>query len=453
MKRVLAIVLSFLMVCSALVGVRPEPPVKAATASISAKILIMKKGQTFKLKVAGVKVKKWSSSNSKVASVKKGKVKAKKKGSATITAKAGKKSYKCVVAVTDGTKKSLVIYFSATGTTKTAAEKVKTAADADMIRLMPKKAYTSSDLDYDSNCRANDEQEKDAKPAIATVVLNLDQYDTIYLGYPIWWGKEPGVIRTFLGKTKLSGKTVMPFCTSGSSGISGSMDHIRTMAEGATVKDGKDLTDASVADVEKWIEAQTGGTKMPSPSPEPTSSPEPMVMPTPAATTTPTAISTSEPSRNKTLVAYFSVTGSTKGVAEKIVGLTGADKYEIVSKIPYTSSDIDYGNNSSRTIIEQNDISARPEIAGNKLDLSVYSRIYIGYPIWWGMAPRILDTFVESYSFDGITVVPFCTSGSSGIGSSADRLKELAKTGTWLSGRRFAGGASEMEIKTWIDSI
>ena len=441
------------MVCTALVGVRPEP-VKAATASISAKTLMMKKGQTFKLKVAGVKVKKWSSSNTKVASVKKGKVKAKKKGSATITAKAGKKSYKCAVTVTDGTKKSLVIYFSATGITKTAAEKVKTVANADMIRLMPKKAYTSADLDYDSNCRANDEQEKDAKPAIATVIINLNQYDTIYLGYPIWWGKEPGVIRTFLGKADLSSKTIMPFCTSGSSGISGSMDHIRTMAKGATVKDGKDLTDASLADIEKWIEAQTGGgTATPSPSPEPTSSPEPTVTPTPTATTTPTTNPTSVPARNKTLVAYFSVTGSTKGVAEKIVSLTGADKYEIVPKIPYTSSDIDYNNNMSRTSIEQNDTTIRPEIAGNKLDLSAYSRIYLGYPIWWGMAPRIMDTFVESYPFDGITIVPFCTSGSSGIGSSADRLKELAKTGAWISGHRFAGGASETEIRTWIDSI
>ena len=105
---------------------------------------------------------------------------------------------------------------------------------------------------YSKSCRANSEQDKNSKVAIATVIRNLKQYDTIYLGYPIWWGKEPGVIRTFLSKNSMKGKTVLPFCTSGGSGISGSMSHIKALAKGATVKTGMDLTDASAEEVENW---------------------------------------------------------------------------------------------------------------------------------------------------------------------------------------------------------
>ena len=153
-----------------------------------------------------------------------------------------------------------------------------------------------------------------------------------------------------------------------------------------------------------------------------------------------------------TLVVCFSCTGTTKGVAEKIVELTDADFYEIVAADPYTEEDRNWHDDDSRTTHEQNDPSERPEIGGEPLDPEGYKMIYIGYPIWWGQEPRIMDTFVESYDFDGITLVPFCTSGSSGIGNSGKNLADNAGSGNWLEGQRFAGNVSEEELQTWIDA-
>ena len=154
-----------------------------------------------------------------------------------------------------------------------------------------------------------------------------------------------------------------------------------------------------------------------------------------------------------TLVVYFSATGTTKGVAEKIAAITGADTYEIKAAQEYTDADLDWNDSNSRSTKEQNDSSVRPEIGSEAVSLDGYSTIYIGYPIWWGEEPRIMDTFVESYSFDGNTVIPFCTSGSSGIGRSGQNLADNAGSGTWLDGKRFGGDVSEDEIRVWIESM
>ncbi len=153
------------------------------------------------------------------------------------------------------------------------------------------------------------------------------------------------------------------------------------------------------------------------------------------------------------LVAYFSATGTTKGVAEKIAAVTGGNLYEIVPAEPYTDADLNYNDRSSRSTKEQDDKDARPAIAGEELSLEGYTTIYLGFPIWWGEEPRILDTFVETYSFDGITVIPFCTSGGSGIGRSGPNMEALAGSGTWLEGRRFGGSVSEADLKAWIDGL
>ena len=153
------------------------------------------------------------------------------------------------------------------------------------------------------------------------------------------------------------------------------------------------------------------------------------------------------------LVVYFSATGNTKGVAEKIAGITGADTYEIKAAQEYTDADLDWNDSDSRSTREQNDASVRPEIGSETISLDGYTTIYIGYPIWWGEEPRIMDTFVESYSFDGITLIPFCTSGSSGIGRSGQNLADHAGSGTWLDGQRFGAGASEDEIRSWIEGL
>lgn len=153
------------------------------------------------------------------------------------------------------------------------------------------------------------------------------------------------------------------------------------------------------------------------------------------------------------LVAYFSATGTTKGVAEKIASITGGDLYEILAAEPYSEDDLNYNDSSSRSTAEQNDKNVRPEIGSEDISLEGYTTIYLGFPIWWGEEPRILDTFVEKYSFEGITVIPFCTSGGSGIGRSGSNMEELAGSGTWLEGERFSGGVSEDDLKAWIDGL
>ena len=153
------------------------------------------------------------------------------------------------------------------------------------------------------------------------------------------------------------------------------------------------------------------------------------------------------------LVAYFSATGTTKGVAERIAAVTGGDLYEILAADPYTADDLNYNDRSSRSTSEQNDKNARPEIGSVDLSLEGYTTIYLGFPIWWGEEPRILDTFVEKYSFEGITMIPFCTSGGSGIGRSGPNMEALAGSGTWLEGKRFSGNVSEADLQAWIDGL
>ena len=154
-----------------------------------------------------------------------------------------------------------------------------------------------------------------------------------------------------------------------------------------------------------------------------------------------------------TLVVVFSATGTTKGVAEKIAEITDADLYEIVPAEVYTLDDLDYNDSDSRASREQNDSSARPKIGSETIDLSGYKMIYIGYPIWFGQEPRIMDTFVETYDFGSIAMIPFCTSGSSGIGQSGKHLEENAGSGKWLEGQRFSGNVSEDDLRSWIDGL
>ncbi len=155
----------------------------------------------------------------------------------------------------------------------------------------------------------------------------------------------------------------------------------------------------------------------------------------------------------KVLVAYFSATGTTEGVAEHIANGLNADIYEIVPEEPYTDADLNYNDNNSRTTIEMNDLSARPAISGSVDNMDQYDIVFLGYPIWWGEAPRIVSTFMESYDFSGKTIVPFCTSGGSGMGSSASNLEQLTSGANWLEGRRLNGSDSQDTVMEWVNSL
>lgn len=156
---------------------------------------------------------------------------------------------------------------------------------------------------------------------------------------------------------------------------------------------------------------------------------------------------------SKVLVAYFSATGTTKGVAEHIANGLNADIYEIIPEEPYTDADLDYNDDNSRTTIEMNDSSSRPAISGSVENMEQYEVVFIGYPIWWGEAPRIVSTFVESYDFSDKTVVPFCTSGGSGVGSSASNLQQLTSGATWIEGRRLSGSDSQDTVMEWVNGL
>jgi len=158
-------------------------------------------------------------------------------------------------------------------------------------------------------------------------------------------------------------------------------------------------------------------------------------------------------SHSDVLVAYFSATGTTKGVAEKIASITGGDLYEIVPAELYSDADLNWNDRNSRSTKEQNDKNVRPEIGSEDISLEDYTTVYLGFPIWWGEEPRILDTFVEKYSFEDITVIPFCTSASSGIGHSGPNMEALAGNGTWLDGKRFDGSVSEADLQSWIEGL
>ena len=507
-------------------------------------------------------------------------------------------------------KKTLVVYFSRTGTTKKAAEQIQKLTGADIVRLKTRKEYPS---DYDEMLDiAQEEQDSDARPELATQITGFKKYDTILLGYPIWWGEQPMAINTFLESYDFSGKKIIPFCTSGGSGISASVRSMKKICKTASFGTGLDVTDAGKSRLQKWLQnngvslvgassevtikigkkdvtkqtcsltkgekatlkvsvsgwsgekkitykssdkktvsvtskgvvkalktgtakikvtvksgkksvtawvkikvvkentaepeqtdetgADTGmpDTNVPDSSRPDTNAPD-TDMPggdksdadTPAAdpdddktnTDTPDADSDddktstdtpggADPDDDKTdkpsedgsdtdtpsggaaniLVAYFSCTGTTKPLAEYAAEYLNADLYEIRPEVPYTSADLNYSNSSSRATREQNDPQARPAISGRVENMAQYSTVVLAYPIWWGQAPRIISTFLESYDFGGKTIVPFCTSGSSPIGSSASSLHSLTDSSTqWKSGRRFAGGTSRETIIQWLN--
>ncbi len=153
------------------------------------------------------------------------------------------------------------------------------------------------------------------------------------------------------------------------------------------------------------------------------------------------------------LVAVFSASGVTKRVGEEIAKAAGADFYEIVPEDIYTKADLDWMNKKSRSSVEMNDPSARPKIAGSALDMTAYDTVIVGFPIWWGVAPRIIDTFLESYDFSGKKIAPFCTSGGSGVGRSDTELhKDVSTDVTWIKGKQI-NRPNEAEIRRFLADV
>ena len=162
-----------------------------------------------------------------------------------------------------------------------------------------------------------------------------------------------------------------------------------------------------------------------------------------------------EGAEGKTLVVYFSATGNTERVAEMIAETTGGDLFELELADPYTDEDLNYNDENSRVSQEYADESLRNvELVATTVEgFDEYENVFVGYPVWWGIAAWPVNTFIEANDFTGKTVIPFCTSASSGLGESGELLAELAGTGDWLEGMRFRSGASEEDVVTWVESL
>ena len=157
-------------------------------------------------------------------------------------------------------------------------------------------------------------------------------------------------------------------------------------------------------------------------------------------------------SNHKVLVAYFSATGVTARAAQKVAEATGGEVYAITPAKPYTDADLDWRDKQSRSSVEMNDQKARPALGGERLDVSEYDVVFIGYPIWWNQAPRLINTFIESHNLKGKTVIPFATSGGSTIAGSAATLKRSYPALEWKEGR-LLNRADEKTLRTWIERL
>ena len=158
-------------------------------------------------------------------------------------------------------------------------------------------------------------------------------------------------------------------------------------------------------------------------------------------------------SNKKVLVAYFSASGVTAKVADRLSKATGADLFEFKHAEPYTSADLDWTNKKSRSSVEMADKSSRPAIANKVADMNQYDVVFVGFPIWWYREPSIIDTFMESYDFSAKQVVPFATSGGSGMGNSGSIMQKLAPKAKVDSGKRFSSGVSEADLKAWAEKF
>ena len=155
----------------------------------------------------------------------------------------------------------------------------------------------------------------------------------------------------------------------------------------------------------------------------------------------------------KALVAYFSASGETEKLARTIAGVTGGALFEIAPETAYTAADLDWMDKKSRSTLEMNDETSRPAIAGRVEDMAQYDTVFVGFPIWWYQAPRIIETFLESYDFAGKTVVPFATSGGSGMGKTESILKACCENAKWLPGKRLSSRESAASVQKWVDGL
>ncbi len=341
--------------------------------------------------------------------------------------------------------KNLVVYFSmpdnvdnstvvidgeTLGNTQYMAYVIQETVGADIFRIEPETPYPT---DHDKLVDlAKEEQNDNARPKIKDTIENFDTYENIFVGYPNWWGDMPMILYSFFDEYDFSGKTIFPFNTHGGSGFSSTISTIKELEPGAEVLDGKSISRNDIQDAEQeiidWVKSL--GFEQ-------------------------TAAQNPTDETGKTLIVYYSATGNTENVANYIAAATNGDLFKLEPAEPYSDADLDWTDDNSRVVREHDDESLRDiELVADTVEnWHSYDTVFIGYPIWWGIAAWPVDGFIEANDFTGKTVIPFATSSSSGLGESGELLAQMAGTGDWLEGQRFSSGVNESDVTAWVESL
>lgn len=341
--------------------------------------------------------------------------------------------------------KNLVVYFSmpdnvdnstvvidgeTLGNTQYMAYVIQETVGADIFRIEPETPYPT---DHDELVDlAKEEQNDNARPKIKAKIENFDTYENIFVGYPNWWGDMPMILYSFFDEYDFPGKTIIPFNTHGGSGFSDTISTIKELEPNAEVLDGKSISRNDIQDAEQeiidWVKPL--GFEQ-------------------------TAAQNPTDETGKTLIVYYSATGNTENVAKTIAATTNGDLLELEPVNPYSDADLDWTDDNSRVVYEHDNPDKRDvALVKNTVDnWEDYDTVFIGYPIWWGIAAWPVNGFIEANDFTGKTVIPFATSSSSGLGESGELLAEMAGTGDWQEGQRFRSGASESDVAAWVESL
>ena len=324
------------------------------------------------------------------------------------------------------------------GNTQYMAYVIQETVGADIFRIEPETPYPT---DHDTLVDlAKEEQNDNARPKIKAKIENFDTYENIFVGYPNWWGDMPMILYSFFDEYDFSGKTIIPFNTHGGSGFSDTISTIKELEPNAEVLDGKSISRNDIQDAEQEIVDWVNSLDLKQAEEQPDSSAE-VQNPTNEA--------------GKTLVVYYSATGNTENVANYIATATDGDLFELEPAEPYSDADLNWTDDNSRVVREHDNPDER-DIALVKSTVEnwdEYDTIFIGYPIWWGIAAWPVDGFIEANDFTGKTVIPFATSSSSGLGESGELLAEMAGTGDWLTGERFRSGVDEADVQEWVNGL
>ena len=349
----------------------------------------------------------------------------------------------------------LVVYFSATGSTQAVAQTIADTLEADIFEIEPSDPYTSEDLNWtDAESRVNAEHEDTSLRDVALVsdsVENWDSYDTVFIGYPIWWGIAAWPVSSFVAANDFAGKTVIPFCTSSSSGLGESGELLAELAGSGNWQQGQRFrSSADAEEVVEWVNSldlNSSGNEADE-NQEARSLVVYFSMPE-----TDDAENMTEEEDNSVVVMDGEVLGNTQYMANVIAEHTDSDIFRIEPETPYPTDHETLVDIAS----EEQEENARPAIDGNIGNLDDYDVIYVGYPIWWSDMPMILYTFFDEYDLSGKTIVPFGTHGGSGFAGTIDAIAELEPNANviedGLTISRDDIEDAESDIIVWVENI